>query len=112
MLLDLYGLIASTKEGGDDSPGWNKAAWKRKRAREQAITETIEATYQRLMGVEPLPAVVAEIKAEVRKDEVLATLDYTQELKLVGWLSAQINEMRRQQDRDELDDEEALLLLI
>jgi len=64
------------------------------------------------MGVEPLPAVVAEIKAEVRKDEVLATLDYTQEMKLVGWLSAQINEMRRQQDRDELDDEEALLLLI
>ena len=113
MLLDLWVLIASEKVGGDSADtGWNKSAWKKKQQREEAIAQTIEATYLKLVGVEPAQQVVAEIKAEVRKDERVAKLDYTQELRLVEWLSAQINAIRRKQYLDELDDEEAILLLL
>jgi len=101
------------KAGGDDAfhPGWNKAAWKKKQKREEAITETIEATYRKLIGVEPAPVVVAGLKAEIRKTPEVAHIDYTQEMRLIEWLSAQIAQVK-QQHLDELDDEETLLLLL
>lgn len=104
----------TAKVGGDDVPrhtGWNKAAWKKKQKREEAITETIESTYRKLIGVEPAPVVVAELKAEIRKTPEIAQIDYTQEMRLIEWLSAQIDQVR-QRHLDELDDEEAILLLL
>jgi len=106
----------ATRSGGDDAfhkhPGWNKAAWKRKQKREDAIEQTIEATYRSILGIAPAPVVVAELKAEIRKSEEIARLDYTQEMKLIEWLSAQISAVQQKRYLDELDDEEALLLLI
>lgn len=101
----LSGSVAASadeKIGGDDAfhHGWDREAWKRRKSREDAIVRTIEETYQRLMGIAPAPAVVAKVRAETPKE----LRDYTKELEFTQWLSDQI--------AAELDDEEAILLLI
>ena len=102
-----------TKHGGDDAfhhTGWNKEDWKRKQLREDAIEGTIEATYQRLMGIAPAPSIVAEIKREARAE--IQRIDYTQERKFIEWLSSEIASIKAiQQDLDN-DDEEAIMLLL
>jgi hypothetical protein len=111
-------VTADTKVGGDDAfhehkhQGWNKRAWKRQKDREDAIAETIEATYRRIMGIAPDPVVVAEIRRETPTQ--LAAPDYTQYGEFVAWLEGQIAEAEkyRADIESELDDEEALLLLI
>ena len=116
-LIDGGGQAVATdaKVGGDDAfhhehkhTGWNKRAWERRKGREDAIAETIEATYRRMMGIAPNPSVVAEIRKETPTK--LAAPDYTQYSEFVLWLEGQIAEAERY--RAELDDEEALLLLI
>ena len=116
-------VVAPTITGGDDGwhdhrkhQGWNKKAWKRAQERENAITATIEATYQRMMGIAPNPVVVAEIRKAAPPS--LAKPDYSQYFEFVAWLDGQIAlaerfraEAKAAEDA-ELDDEEALLLLI
>lgn len=101
------------KHGGDDAyhhTGWDKAAWKKKHKREELITETIEATYRKLMGIEPEPEVVAVLKKEAKQSKV--EQDYTKELQFIEWLSEQISAIQQKRYLEELDDEEALLLLL
>ena len=97
-----------TKVGGDDVPRvevWEKARkWKNK---DEALESTIKAAYLKLTGQEPAPVVVARVKEEIpaqKIEEVVVARDYAAELAFTEWLSAQI--------AAELDDEEALLLLI
>lgn len=109
---------APEKVGGDDAfhPGWDKEAWKKKHQQEEALTETIQATYNRILGIEPNPILIEQIKEEIKEAPLeaqkAATFDY---LSVAEWLSiqenvvAQIIEKRLQ---DEADDEEALLLLL
>lgn len=107
--------IAGSKVGGDDAyhhPGWNKSAWKKKQAREEAITETIEATYRRIMGIEPDPVVVAEVKQSIPSAtvrEVVNVEGYAKELEFIAWLK---DEIARIQQEVESDDEETLLMLL
>jgi hypothetical protein len=102
-----------TRRGGDDAfrnPGWSKQAWKKKSQREEAIEDTIEATYQRIMGIVPAPAVVAEIKREAKVE--IPRIDYTQETKFIEWLSAEIADIKAIQQELDDDDEEAMMLLM
>lgn len=100
------------KHGGDDAyhRGWDKAAWKKKQKRDELITETIEATYRKLMGIEPEPEVVAVLKKEAKQSKV--EQDYTKELQFIEWLSEQIAAIQEKRHLEELDDEETLLLLL
>lgn len=107
---------ASTKNGGDDAfhhykhTGWNKQAWQKKQLRDNAINATIEETYKQIIGVEPDPIIVAEIKQEAREE--IKRIDYTQERKFIEWLTAEIANIRNLQQEYENDDEEAILLLL
>lgn len=113
-------VTVDTKVGGDDAfhehQGWNKRAWKRQKDREDAIAGTIEETYQRMMGIAPNPVVVAEIRKQA--PVTLAKPDYSQYWEFVAWLEGQIKEAEQYREARhaeylaELDDEEALLLLI
>jgi len=107
----------STKHGGDDAfhhpnkhTGWNKQAWKKKSLREDAIESTIEATYKKILGIEPAPEIIAEIKREARAE--IQNIDYTQERKFIDWLSAEIQSIRNIEQDIEDDDEDAIMLLM
>ncbi len=116
MLLDYFGLIQTTKAGGDDAfhpykhIGWNKEVWKKKQLRDNAINATIEETYKQIMGIAPEPVVVSEIKKEAQEE--IKRIDYTQERKFIEWLTAEIANIRNIQQEFENDDEEAILLLL
>jgi len=107
---------ASSKNGGDDAfhhckhTGWNKQAWQKKQLRDNAINATIEETYKQIIGVEPDPIIVAEIKQEAREE--IKRIDYTQERRFIEWLTAEIANIRNLQQEYENDDEEAILLLL
>lgn len=106
-------VVAPTKAGGDDYPGWNRAAWKKKKSREDAIDATIEATYRKVMGLEPDPVVVAEVKQKISSAEVkeiTKPYGWEQEARFLAWVQEQILAVQKRQQED--DDEEALLLLI
>ena len=110
---------ATDKVGGDDAfhQGWDKEAWKKKQKREDALAETIEATYRKIMGIEPDPVVVEAIAEEVHQESPVeakkpATFDYSG---VAEWLQAQeaiVAQIVAKRLEDELDDEEALLLLL
>ena len=114
---DGYVCTEPTKVGGDDAfhKGWNKKAWKKKQVQEAALEATIQATYNRIMGIEPDAEEVKEIAAEVAEKAPVeaikpATVDYSG---VVEWLATQekiVAQILAQ--RQEEDDEEALLMLL
>lgn len=98
--------------GGDDAfhhRGWDKEAWAKKKAREDALEATIVATYRQVMGESPEPEVIEAVAAEVAvAPEQYAFANYSG---IAEWLQAQQSIIesiiaRRQEE----DDEDALIL--
>jgi hypothetical protein len=107
---------ANQKHGGDDAfhhphkhTGWNKKAWAQRNSREQAIQATIEAEYRRIMGIEPEPEIIEEIKQEAKAE--IATIDYSSERKFTEWLHQEIHQIKQRIESDNEDDEEVLMLM-
>lgn len=104
----------ATRNGGDDAfhhRGWDKEAWAKKKAREDALEQTIIATYRQVMGEAPEPEVLQEVVQQVeRSPEQFAFANYSG---IAEWLQAQESIIqsiiaRRQEE----DDEDALILLV
>lgn len=106
------GVVVSDRNGGDDAfhhplkhTGWNKKEWQRKHKREEALEQTILATYQKITGEEPAPIVVQEVVREaIAIQPQPERFDYSS---VSEWLAmqeiivARIIEKRRQDDEDE-----------
>lgn len=107
MLLDLFGLLFNRHVGGDSAVAHPGASVADKRRRDDALTQTIEAAYRRIMGIEPAPEVVGVVAAEVRREQ---SPDYSG---IAEWLQAQqvivAQIIARQAEQD---DEETLLFLM
>jgi len=101
---------------GDDYPGWDKKAWKKRRTQEDALEQTIEETYKKVMGIAPTQTFVAKAKKEIKKQVVETKREFEDYSQVISWLQTQqmlvdkyINELSLQR---EIDDEEAFLLLM
>lgn len=109
--------VEEGKLGGDDAfhprkhKGWDKKAWQKKQQQEDAVEETIRATYNRMLGIEPEPEVVEEVKQEALQEAPEpATTDYSG---VAEWLAMQEQIVAQILARmAEEDDEEAILLLL
>lgn len=112
--MSLLLAIAQPKEqvrvGGDDAPGWNYKAWKKRKEREQALEDSIRAQWQALTGNEPAPAIVEQAKAEeIRQESALEFVSYR------AWDAYQfaaLESILARLKAEEDDDEETLLMLM
>lgn len=101
---------------GDDYPGWDKKAWKKRKTQEDALEQTIEETYKKVMGIAPTQTFVAKAKKEIKQQVVETKREFEDYSQVISWLQTQqmlvdkyINELLLQR---EIDDEETLLLLM
>ena len=101
---------------GDDYPGWDKKAWKKRKTQEDALEQTIEDTYKKVMGIAPTQTFVAKAKKEIKQQVVEAKREFEDYSQVISWLQTQqmlvdkyIYEI---QLKREMDDEEAILLLM
>ena len=101
---------------GDDYPGWNKKAWKKRKTQEDALEQTIEETYKKVMGIAPTQTFVAKAKKEIKQQVVETKREFEDYSQVISWLQTQqilvdkyIRELALQR---EIDDEETLLLLM
>jgi hypothetical protein len=101
---------------GDDYPGWDKKAWKKRRTQEDALGQTIEDTYKKVMGIAPTQTFVVKAKKEIKKQVVETKREFEDYSQVISWLQTQqmlvdkyINELSLQR---EIDDEETFLLLM
>ena len=111
-LVDGYVFGELVRRGGDDAHfGWDKKAWQKKQKREAAVEATIRETYNRIMGIEPEPEVVEEVRKEALQESPKpATTDYSG---VTEWLQAQQAIVAQiLAKRAEEDDEETLLMLL
>jgi hypothetical protein len=116
--IDYASIGTNQKHGGDDAfhhlkhTGWNKKDWQKNHLKEAAIESTIEATYKKILGLEPAPDVIAEIKKEFSTE--IQSIDYKQERIFIDWLSKEIAgiKTRMQEHEQDQDDEDAILLLL
>lgn len=113
MLLDLRSAFI-IKKGGDDAfhAGWNKAAWKRKQAVDDALEQTIVETYRKVIGLDPTPEVVKQVTQKVEESRAIPQElpDFSHVLAWINTQLAYINQIIL--DQAEEDDEEAILLLL
>ena len=101
---------------GDDYPGWNKKAWKKRKTQEDALEQTIEETYKKVMGIAPTQTFVAKAKKEIKQQVVETKREFEDYSQVISWLQTQqilvdryIRELALQR---EIDDEETILLLM
>jgi len=101
---------------GDDYPGWDKKAWKKRRTQEDALGQTIEETYKKVMGIAPTQTFVNKAKKEINRQVVETKREFEDYSQVISWLQTQrmlvdkyINELLLQR---EIDDEETFLLLM
>jgi len=101
---------------GDDYPGWNKKAWKKRKTQEDALEQTIEETYKKVMGIAPTQTFVSKAKKEIKQQVVETRREFEDYSQVISWLQTQqilvdkyIRELALQR---EIDDEETLLLLM
>ena len=101
---------------GDDYPGWNKKAWKKRKTQEDALEQTIEETYKKVMGIAPTQTFVVKAKKEIKQQVVETKREFEDYSQVISWLQTQqilvdkyIRELALQR---EIDDEETLLLLM
>ena len=110
------------RSGGDSAahPGWNKKAWQERKTKSDAITETISAEYARITqtpvqapvpaGEPKAPAVVYKEPAKpIVRDNV--SIDNHSE-SLLQYARLGIDALVERDKQAELDDEEAILLLM
>lgn len=101
---------------GDDYPGWDKKAWKKRKTQEDALEQTIEETYKKVMGIAPTQTFVAKAKKEIKQQVVETKREFEDYSQVISWLQTQqilvdkyIRELALQR---EIDDEETILLLM
>ena len=101
---------------GDDYPGWNKKAWKKRKTQEDSLEQTIEETYKKVMGIAPTQTFVVKAKKEIKRQVVETKRDFEDYSQVISWLQTQqilvdkyIRELNFQR---ETDDEETILLLM
>lgn len=101
---------------GDDYPGWDKKAWKKRKTQEDSLEQTIEETYKKVMGIAPTQTFVVKAKKEIKRQVVETKRDFEDYSQVISWLQTQqilvdkyIRELNFQR---ETDDEETILLLM
>lgn len=96
--------------------GWDKKAWKKRKTQEDALEQTILETYKKVLGVEPTKTFVVKAKKEIKSQVVETKREFEDYFQVISWLQTYqmfidryINEVKLKQ---EMDDEEAILLLM
>ncbi len=111
VVVDVFGLGQ-----GDDHPGWDKKAWKKQKKKEEALEQTIVRAYQKLHGIEPTQTFVKKVAKEVKAEIQVTKEQFEDYSGVIAWLQAQeafVNEyLRKLELQREMDDEEAILLLM
>lgn len=101
---------------GDDYPGWDKKAWKKRKTQEDALEQTIEETYKKVMGIAPTQTFIVKAKKEIKQQVRETKREFEDYSQVISWLQTQqilvdkyIKDLALQR---EIDDEETLILLM